>query len=175
MMKTILRKVSLMEVLSFKVIAFIGEKEKQNRISDRFSPPSCQYRMLPLFPETQTLVREHTSCVADHLELTRFRAFPRPKDILPFLRKWLSVLSRRIRTRPPRAAVPGLSQWLRHQRWFSHLSRVRDSKGSGEMARNVGPSAVFPLMKSGFQWAASIQVRDAWEGGMATVYSSVLL
>lgn len=46
MMKTILRKVSLMEVLSFKVIAFIGEKEKQNRISDRFSPPSCQYRML---------------------------------------------------------------------------------------------------------------------------------
>lgn len=175
MMKTILRKVSLMEVLSFKVIAFIREKEKQNRVSDRLSPPSCQYRMLPLFPETQTLVREHTSCVADHLELTRFRTFPRPKDILPFLRKWLSVLSRRIRTRPPGAAVPGLSRWLRCRRWFSHLSRVRDPKEAARWPVTWALPPFFLWWRSGFQWAASIQVRDAWEGGMATVYSSVLL
>lgn len=80
MMKTILWKGSLMEVISFKAIAFIGgeggdkQKNPEPLINFHHLPVNTEHS--PLFTKTQTLVRQYAFCVVSHLELTRFWTFP---------------------------------------------------------------------------------------------------
>lgn len=132
----------------------LREKKNQNpRISDQFSPPSCQarnqHRTLHLFTKTQKLVREHGFCGVNHVELTRIWTFS-PQVPTTFPKK---MGRRSVEQNLHISTTGGCAQaasLLRAQPCLLPMSRAGNYSRSGEMVPKVCPTTAFLLMKIRF-------------------------
>lgn len=177
----ILWKGILVESSHLKQLLFLrGQKNNQTRISDQFSPPSCQARhqhrtLLSTKPQHEwgnTLPVWGTICSSQDLSSPH----PPPRHVLPFMKTRLSVLWGRRCTLRPRAAVLGPPQtapWAVPTPSPEHS--VEPTEDTAKQPLNCALRPLFLRWRAGCQWAASIWVRDTWERWMAIEYSSVLL